>query len=495
MIIYIEGRWIRVQKQLEVLRSIWDLLGEDLQVHQNHVLQILEGKLVEAITLIDSVIGQKRQEVSLRAMIAKPGRTRKGKFAIRLKECIEKTIREIDKWHALFDPSWLLIIRLSSSSVEKQLTQHGDISDEDVSNPINVTQKLLIAVKENADGNPATKPIFLPENSIDLEILASQKIMFSGALQVQSSDTLVVDAACCGLDKDVRNLARVLMSTNIDDFGLLTCKGVLRDASQDTFRFVFKVPDYLRTPASLRHFLTPMDGKHSQHSLNDRFKIALTLARSVLFFHSLHFVHKNIRPEIVLIFESDDGKFDASFLIGFEKFRLEAGKTFLGGDATWEKNIYRHPKRQGLRPEEEYVMQHDIYSLEVCLLEIGLWTSFILHTPDDGAQATAKPAPFLRIEEDLKLKDERKKAFTIKRRLVQLAIEELPFKTGQRFANVVVDCLICLDKDNERFGNEKDFMDEDGIAVGVRYIEKVCGPPQTRQVFSSHLIVIDFNVS
>ena len=29
-------------------------------------------------------------------------------------------------------------------------------------------------------------------------------------------------------------------------------------------------------------------------------------------------------------------------------------------------------ERQGVHPEEQLVMQHDIYSLGVCLLEIGL---------------------------------------------------------------------------------------------------------------------------
>ena len=36
---------------------------------------------------------------------------------------------------------------------------------------------------------------------------------------------------------------------------------------------------------------------------------------------------------------------------------------------------------------------------------------------------------------------------------------------GQRYADIVESCLTCLDKTNPDFGNEKEFMDEDGVLV------------------------------
>ena len=36
---------------------------------------------------------------------------------------------------------------------------------------------------------------------------------------------------------------------------------------------------------------------------------------------------------------------------------------------------------------------------------------------------------------------------------------------GQRYADIVESCLTCLDKTNTDFGNEKEFMDEDGVLV------------------------------
>jgi len=140
------------------------------------------------------------------------------------------------------------------------------------------------------------------------------------------------------------------------------------------FEFVFMVPTAFNKPRSLRTFLLAVN---HEYPLDDRFRLAKLLARSVLFLHSAQVVHKNITPETVILLTDSSTGLETPFLVGFEKFRRAEGRTYLSGDAFWEKNLYRHPKRQGDYPEEEYKMQHDIYSLGVCLLEIGLGTSFV----------------------------------------------------------------------------------------------------------------------
>jgi serine/threonine protein kinase len=120
-----------------------------------------------------------------------------------------------------------------------------------------------------------------------------------------------------------------------------------------------------------------------------RFHIAQQLAQSLSYVHTYGFVHKGIRPETVLVFQNERSEIAASFLLGFENFRTAEGRTLKASDTAWEKNLYRRPRRQGLRPEDEYVMQHDNYSLGVCLVEIGLWRTFVAY-PDATAN---KPMP------------------------------------------------------------------------------------------------------
>ena len=120
-------------------------------------------------------------------------------------------------------------------------------------------------------------------------------------------------------------------------------------------------------------------------SLMHRLVIARSIARSVIFLHSAAFVHKNIQPETVLVTASR-----ASYLVGFERFRAAETQTYRQVEALWQKNIYRHPMRQGEAPEEAYTMQHDVYSLGVCLLEIGLWTSFVKYNADIAVPGIAE---------------------------------------------------------------------------------------------------------
>ena len=194
-----------------------------------------------------------------------------------------------------------------------------------------------------------------------------------------------------GTTKDVRKLARTLSRMNPLTFGLLRCAGVIKHLSPalktlkpppkdgsaapvESFEFIFSVPQGLGAPESLRALLL---SRSQEHPLNERFEVAKQLANSVMFVHNAQFVHKNISPETVLLLKNDSSTLGKPFLVGFEKFRLADGRTYHIGDSLWQQNLYRHPTRQGLRPIEDYRMQHDIYSLGVCLLEIGMWSSLV----------------------------------------------------------------------------------------------------------------------
>ncbi|KAJ5820545.1 hypothetical protein N7474_006136 [Penicillium riverlandense] len=54
-----------------------------------------------------------------------------------------------------------------------------------------------------------------------------------------------------------------------------------------------------------------------------------------------------------------------------------------------------------------------------------------------------------------------------------MAKEILPIKMGNKYAQVVVNCLTCMEDTNEDFGDQSQFEDEDGILIGVKYIEKI----------------------
>lgn len=108
-------------------------------------------------------------------------------------------------------------------------------------------------------------------------------------------------------------------------------------------------------------------------------------------------------------------------------------------------------------------------------------------TDDDDAKAAvphARPARLL--DECLKADGAMRPASTyvngvlselpeycLKDYLVDLARARLPQLMGDKYTEVVVTCLPCLDEGNDGFGDESEMLDEDGILVGVRFIEAI----------------------
>lgn len=386
-----------------------------------------------------------------------------------IKEGLDESIDELATWQKIYDPSWFLMLKISSPLIDQEL---GRNKLTDLSLPR--AHSLRDALREE----PLEKvSVFLPKDG--LETAEIRKIPFASAKCMQrtsSSKWVIVDSFPCDpevnidlVTKDVRQLARKLSSVEPITFGILQCRGVVRVMDSSTrrpssFDFVFQIPKELSDkPKSLRSYLS----SNCNHTLTDRFQLAKQLAKSISYVHTLGFVHKNVRPETVLGFQSSESKSDLFFLVGFEKIRLADGRTRKSGDSDWEKNLYRHPHRQGLSPEEVYNMQHDIYSLGICLLEIGLWESFLSYEDDASAPV---PTVALGVSPE---SPEFKRPALMKEHLITLAKRDLAKRMGERYEKIVVNCLTCLDEDNLDFGNQSEFEDPDGVLIGVKYIEKV----------------------
>jgi hypothetical protein len=465
------------------MQTIWASLDDkhkDLQQVQGRIMQRLVAKLEDAISRIEGVIKKKEKEDGEAVF-----KVRRLKYILWAKESIDKAIKDLQEWQGmLFGPSWYLMMLIPGHRVDDALASDG-VSDRTLTDSSSVSLTTAKSIRDSlrVDSQPQSS-VF--RRDIRSASDSRMRVPFCTAEMFTrpNKKTYVLDSVAClpGVDmdvltKDVRDLARKLCDTDPLSFGLLRCAGVVRVFEDPqtlhrlrSFDFVFSVPSGLRNPQSLRSMLIVA---RQDISLSSRFRIARQLAQSVSYVHSYGFVHKNIRPDTVLVLEdhTDESTQPASFLLGFEKFRPAEGSTLRAGDAAWERDLYRHPRRQGLKPEDAYVMQHDIYSLGVCLLEIGLWNTFVAY-PFSDSGGVAVPSPVLSTLGSIDA-EPIEKAITLKNTLVQIARKRLPTSMGDRYSAIVVSCLTCLDKDNLDFGDEFELMDEDGVAIGVRYIQTV----------------------
>ena len=465
----------------------------------DETLAVLAEKLSSASTTLQKVVDR---NTGAKGFFEFPLKVRRNKWLLE-KKSLDAVIHELEDWQRRFDPSWFLIMRLANPIVDHQLqVARAALPAPSSSNPSSSRTKaqsplsLADGIRHALRPDPP-KSVLLPQRPLETTAIPFCKAAAACLRTPTKTKWYIIDTLHLragqdpeALERDVRNLYKKLSGADPFAFGLLKCKGAVPLPGARGYELVLNAPEEgMEALQSLRHVLLNPQGAHARLSLTRRVRIAQDLARSVSYVHTFGFVHKNICPEAVLTFTDQDAAADATFLVGFGDFRAADGGTFFLKDMAWEREIYRHPARQGEIPGVAYKMQHDIYSLGVCLLEIGLWEAFVDYTAD------ANPRPkygqmhqdFLQWLKEIApevMSGRKEAAFSLglagiigdrlKDYMVHLARTKLPEKVGDRYAEVVSTCLTCLDQDND-FGDEDEFTDADEIRVGVRFIETVLG--------------------
>ena len=267
---------------------------------------------------------------------------------------------------------------------------------------------------------------------------------------------------------DTRRIARLLgekakLSSSVHPFiGLPTCHGI------SSMQLVLESPTKSESPYHTLRSLLAAHRPEPMYSLNSRLQASIDLARAVLILHSLGLVHKNIRPENILILGTGSAK-DSSVqlgrpcLIGFGSMRSAVVKTQLnpefygtsqadiGVDKALHAFIYKHPKHWVRKRTDAYQMRDDIYALGVCLLEIAMWKS--LFNWMSGIGSFTNDSNTLRLCRPRDFPNDRSKQlwkWTNQRLLVNLARTAIPAAMGETYRDVVVACLTCWEKSRLR---------------------------------------------
>ena len=265
--------------------------------------------------------------------------------------------------------------------------------------------------------------------------------LFDGRDVIVDFKTFTIEESSCAdgsleepapaIKNRIQQLGVLLSKQRSSRFRLLNCGGFFRDSRSASYGFLFHVPPgRARMPTTLLNCFDSMSGakdRLQKPSLESRFALSLALAVSLSQFHAVGWVHKSIRSENIIFFSpsvSQEGLFSLQepWLVGFEYAREDPGASERYGDTDIEREIYRQPEQWG-QPTRKFDRIHDIYSLGVVLLEIGLWR------------------PALRLEESGFKNVKRSDSLHVQKYLLRQAKEKLPFFVGETFAMVVSRCL------------------------------------------------------
>ena len=227
--------------------------------------------------------------------------------------------------------------------------------------------------------------------------------------------------------------------------GSLRILGWLADSHHSRYAFVYEIPRPLSSPKVLYSpgTVSPPESllSYLQHGgdvessnvpcLEDRFRLAFNLATNLLHVHAKGLVHRNINSNNV-IFVSDNGSQSTEsmpwkrgiirkpYLVSWDHC---SDDTTDPEPETMISNIYRPPGiERGQR--SSYNPAHDIYSLGLVLLEIGLWM------PLNKLWKTK----YTRLD--------------FKRRLQALYAKKLAAKCGTAYMNAVEYCLNALNENH-----------------------------------------------
>lgn len=175
----------------------------------------------------------------------------------------------------------------------------------------------------------------------------------------------------------VARIAELLSQEKPVAFRTLQCSGFFHDSERAAFGLIFDIAQ-LGAPTTLHRVLDPTDCAKLSVDLDDRFKLASTLAASLLELHTVGWLHKNLTTSNIVFFpRMGDGQgqyIRGPFLVGFNHSRPDGPLAFTSGIADSHSRNYQNPtylkEGTGYRPEFDY------YSLGIILMEIGFWAPF-----------------------------------------------------------------------------------------------------------------------
>ncbi|KAB2569194.1 hypothetical protein DBV05_g12128 [Lasiodiplodia theobromae] len=265
------------------------------------------------------------------------------------------------------------------------------------------------------------------------------------------------------MEEDVATLANKIARAQ-PNRGIFRLLGFRKEINRDYCAFELVFGGSFDGPPPM-NLSTCMQTHPTKPSLNFRVNLCCQLATAVFETQTLGLVHKNIRPENILVLEAErsplatpDEAIPVINLCGWQYSRhVENGYiTTLTNDVTLQRKIYQHPQRQLPMSDCDYSMAHDVYSLGVCMLEILCWKSILQRGPDAEQPPTVsqdfiEAFTALRYAPNQADPADRYTKFPRNNKAVLLRMNKthVPVEAGTKMCHIIHGFLTCLDRNRE----------------------------------------------
>ena len=284
----------------------------------------------------------------------------------------------------------------------------------------------------------------------------------------------------------IDHLAILLGNVDERSFHSLRCLGILPKneayQSQDDAYFCYGLVFELRRlqvdiPLSTKPSIATLCDLYARPrkpSLNERGRIGLCLAETVLQLHTAGWLHKGLRSDNVLYLDLGDLRWENStaygpFLAGYEYARPSNADTEKTPEAP-ELELYRHPLAQG-PARSNFNKSFDLFALGCVLLELALWrslkdilreTGFRIHN-HRIKNGFLSQSGYERSLEWMQINDAKAQILQNDQNGDRLA--EVAFHAGETFKEVILLCLYASNDD----------PDDEDLEVQKLIVEKLKG--------------------
>jgi hypothetical protein len=460
-----------INDALTFLRDTYEELDQRFKDTLEVVVPLLQNVLIKALQAFPPDI-EEGKHLKLRA---------RAKYAVYDAKKVEEAVKDMEVWAERFVKRTDLYMKFIFDRKSNTADHALDVRNSDTVTTIDTEgesakrlMQRLVRLKEARQ--QASGPIFDSSRQLLKHEMLDNSLLYKASDGDGRVDHLIEYHSYNGKDRNsvdelrlkVRNIAVRLREVDSEKMHILHCRSFSDDPVNKRFALHFDVPEAGYNPRSLRSLLAdPINKAGRKHSLSDRVRLAQSIATAILYIHSCGYVHKNIRPENLIIFEpvkaENKDKFPYAignaYLVGYDGVRKEEDYSELNDPKTWKDKIYVPAERLCAKSDRfRFSWCHDIYSLGVILQELALWENFASTDSSTGQLLARAIDPVNGLGEVLKKQ---------KRRVSSVL--------GNRYEAAVTACLSMLRKEGEALMKEERVMvkDIDGITLGTAYISEV----------------------